>query len=221
MPKNTRVFNYRQALKSLRGKISFDYSMKGISNHDKTGEEFFSSGQKSAIKKAWKAVQEPKGARFITLKHLPRESQTQYHKRLAEIKREFGQGGNSLRGLFLEVGKKAKVSYTRKNGLLIEKEVEDGITTMRVVGIKDRKKFLRNPAKYIRDLAKKYPGTFIAPVHSTWIKRGFDMKTHIDQFIQYIKKLLNKYSDNIHALTGFAITRYPFFEKNARFLDAA
>lgn len=218
MPKNKREFNYRQALIALRPNITFNYSLKGISPDDPKGIAHFNGGQKAAIRRAWKDAQEPKGARLVKVKHLPRESQSHYQKRLREIKDEFGQGGTSIKGIFLEAPKSAKVSYTKKHGLQIEKQVEDGITTMRFFGMgkKEKREFLHSPKKFIEKLLKKYPGTFIAPMHTTWIKRGFDVKTNLKDFITYVKKLLNEYADNIHAMTGFAITRYPFFEKYAK-----
>jgi len=92
------IFNYKVAMKRLRGKVSFNYDLR----------KSLSAGQKSAIKKAHNLATEygiAKTTSKATFLKIPRkrgETKKKYSKRVKTIKKNMGQSDTQFTGVFTD-----------------------------------------------------------------------------------------------------------------------
>lgn len=109
-----KPFNYKSALKTMRGKIGFDYDLRKKLNN----------GQKAAIRRAYGDFVTYKNQRFIKPPKHRGETKPAYLQRLREIQKSLGQEGNNWQGFFINMPKEARyrikedglIHWWKKNG---------------------------------------------------------------------------------------------------------
>ena len=110
-----KVFDYKTAMKRLRGKVTFNYDLR----------QKLSPYKKRRIKKAFESAiefgikRDSSKASFVHIKRKRGESKKNYSIRLEEIKRNMGQGGTTFKGVFTDAPVHLKdVHYSFKGNKL-------------------------------------------------------------------------------------------------------
>jgi len=193
MPGRKKPFNYKSALKSLRGKITFDYDLR----------HKLSSGQKSAIRKASKEFSRMQSARLIKPPKHPLESNKHYSKRISELKKNYAQPGSLAKGVFIQVPKEAR--FRVKDSLIKiqvpEKRYKEIFVPLDIV------KFMADMEMYIRKIIKGRNVRVIYPLHTAYRSMGYAVDM-IGEFIDAMYNLLERYKYDPNVLTGFILGVY-------------
>lgn len=193
MPGRKKPFNYKSALKSLRGKITFDYDLR----------RKLSSGKKSAIRKAAKEFSRMQSARLIKPPKHPLESNKHYNQRISDLKKNYAQPGSLAKGVFIQVPKEARfrVKDSQIKIQVPEKRYKEIFVPL------DIAKFMADAEAFIMRIIKGRNVRVIYPLHTAYRSMGFGIDM-ISEFIDYLHNLLEKYKYDPNVLTGFILGVY-------------
>lgn len=199
-----RPFNYIEAMASIKGKVGFNY--KNQSNAT------LSRGRKSAIKRAFNALQELKTTELIRPNKNKGESKSAFKRRVASLKKTYGQSGNSLFGVAISVPPGATASI--KNGKVFIKGTGDKSNISELVLPVNKEELINDTLELITDIIMEYRPDVIWGFHSSWrsntgVRLFYDDSSELDdiiaEFSQGITNLLAKYTENENVMTGFVL----------------
>lgn len=182
-----RKFPYKNAMKALRGKVSFNYDLRKPLNR----------GQKANIRKAWKQLQQYKSAKLVKIKG---------KNKRRRAKQKLGQKGSMLTGIMIDAPSDAKIRVMKDGSLRISTKRGDQTTTEKWVGLptdwvlSDREQ----KEDWIRRQMRGYD--VVWPVHHGFRSRGF-MRDVLGSLLDYLDDLEERYTLS-DALTGFAFMRF-------------
>lgn len=117
--------DYKDAMRRLRGKVSFNYSLRP--------EVKYSPAQKANLSKAINSLPSAdQDSQFFKPRRKPRESQRAYRARVERIKKSVGQEGSPVLGVYAKVGTGARASFvgdklTIKNPAVNSKYAEEHV----------------------------------------------------------------------------------------------
>lgn len=194
-------FNYIKAMQQLKGKVGFNYRNQR--------NDTLSIGRKAAIKRAWNDLQELKTTELIRPTKRKGESKTHYKRRVAGLKRKYGQTDNSLFGVAVAVPPGGKASF-KGDQLQIKKTGTD--YREELIPIEDPAEFAENVFETLYELITEKRPDAVMPFHTHW--RGnqgklffyddsSELEETIEDFAQEIESVLNRYKGNVHVMTGF------------------
>lgn len=193
MPTRKKPFNYKSALKSLRGKVTFDYDLR----HTLT------SGKKSAIRKAHNEFSRMKSARLIKPPKHRFESDKHFEKRLKQLKKGYAQSSSLAKGIFIQVpvGAKFRIKDNQIKIGVPEKRYTETYVPLNLA------RFLADPTAYIKQIIRGRYVRVIYPMHTAYRSMGYAVDM-LEEFIDYIYDLLERYKYNPNVLTGFILGTY-------------
>lgn len=106
--KTKSKFNYKKVLKTIRGKINFDYDLR----------KPLTKYKKSRIKRAYRELSQYKSKRLVNPPRKRGENEQSYNRRIRAMKRAHGQDNTDIAGIFINAPSNAH--YRTKKGGKVE-----------------------------------------------------------------------------------------------------
>jgi len=199
-----RPFNYIRAMQSIKGKVGFNYRNQSNAT--------LSSGRKSAIKRAYNDLQELQSTELIRPAKNKGESKQHFKRRVASLKKTYGQSGNSLFGVSMAVPPGAKASVVKGN--IVIKGTGDKKKIRELILPVNKQDLIDDTLEVITDIIMDYRPDVIWGFHSSWrsnsgMRLFYDDSSELDEIIEEfsngISAMLNNYTENEHVMTGFVM----------------
>lgn len=189
-------------MQEIKGKVTFNYRNQR--------NETLSVGRKSAIKKAWAALQEVKSTEIVKVPKKKGEKLSTYHRRVTRLKKKYGVGGNAINGIPVSVPPGGKARINKKGELTITGKRSDGEKIReRLVPLTDRERLVTDTRDYVREVLLDHKPDVAWPFYEHWRgNRGrrfvYDdgLEEDIDSITDEIEDTLNWYHGAPVFLTG-------------------